>query len=231
MNVKYCIVNGDDFGAGRGVNRGILEAHERGVLTSTSLMMNMPGTREAIRLGRSTPSLSLGIHFNLTNEGDPIVDLEDVAACAAELSLQLERFTDRVGCLPTHLDAHHNIHRLPQLRPLFVELARKHGLPLRENCPVRYFSSFYGQWDGQSHLEHIGTSSLLRMLATEVGVGFTELSCHPGYADAEFESCYSVERETELATLCDPRIRAGLDKLDIRLVGYRDLPSLLEEAS
>jgi predicted glycoside hydrolase/deacetylase ChbG (UPF0249 family) len=45
--MKYCIVNGDDFGASRGINRGIVEAHCHGVLTSTSLMVNMPATEEA----------------------------------------------------------------------------------------------------------------------------------------------------------------------------------------
>ncbi|PYR01516.1 MAG: hypothetical protein DMF97_07400, partial [Acidobacteria bacterium] len=35
--MKYLIVNADDFGASSGINRGILEAHQRGILTSTSL--------------------------------------------------------------------------------------------------------------------------------------------------------------------------------------------------
>ena len=230
--MKYCIVNGDDFGAGRGINRGILEAHQRGILTSTSLMVNMPGTMEAVRMARATSSLSVGIHFNLTNEGDgPVVTFDDADACAAELRLQLQRFSDWMGCPPTHLDAHHNVHRDPRLRPHFLEMAREHDVPLRENSPVRYFSSFYGQWGGQTHFEQIDTSSLVHMLETEVGEGFTEISCHPGYVDADFDSCYAVEREAELATLCDPRVRQALHDLGIQLIGYRDLGQILKEAS
>ena len=56
--MKYLIVNADDFGASAGINRGILEAHERGVLTSTSLMVNMPAVGEAVRSRRDYPELS-----------------------------------------------------------------------------------------------------------------------------------------------------------------------------
>ena len=224
--MKYCIVNGDDFGASRGINRGILEAHESGILTSTSLMVNMPAAVEAAELARRTPRLSVGIHLNLTNEGEPVVDLEDVAACRAELSRQIERFVALVGAPPTHLDTHHNIHRRANLEHCFVEVAAKHGLPLREHSPVRYFSSFYGQWDGETHLEQISPEMLMRMLETEVGEGFTELSCHPGYVDPDFVSCYAIEREAEVRTLCDPAVRAHLETLGIQLIGFRDLPGI-----
>ena len=225
--MKYCIVNGDDFGASRGINRGILEAHERGILTSTSLMVNMPASAEAAALARRYPRLSVGIHINLTNEGEPVVDLDDGGACRAELDRQIERFVDLVGALPTHLDTHHNIHRRANLERCFVELAAKHGLLLREHSPVRYFSSFYGQWDAETHLEQISTEMLLRMLETEVGEGFTELSCHPGYVDPDFVSCYASEREAEVRTLCDPAVRAHLEALGIQLIGFLDVPEIL----
>jgi predicted glycoside hydrolase/deacetylase ChbG (UPF0249 family) len=66
------------------------------------------------------------------------------------------------------------------------------------------------------------------MLETEIREGITELSCHPGYADPDFSSQYSAERETELRTLCDPIIRQVLAERSIRLVGFRDLFNLME---
>jgi len=230
--MKYCIVNGDDFGAHEGINRGIHEAHERGILTSTSLMMNMPGTADAVRIGRRTPGLSVGIHLHLAAEaGGARVDASATHACATKLERQVEQFHDMMGRLPTHVDSHHNIHRLPTLRPLFLDLAGRHGIPLRENSPVRYFSSFYGRWGGETHPEQIGVSQLLHMLETEFGDGFTELSCHPGYVHPGFATGYAREREIEVATLCDPRVRRALEELDIHLISYQDLGSLLEEAS
>jgi len=225
--VRYLIVNGDDFGAGGGVNRGILDAHRRGILTSASLMVNMPASEAAALLAREAPELSVGIHVNLTNEGgDPVVDLEDAKACRAELDRQLARFQDLVGRQPTHVDSHHNVHRRPALRPLFVDLARRHDLPLREHSGVRYFSSFYGQWQGETHLEQVSVGRLRRMLCDEIGDGVTELACHPGYVDPEFPSVYSVEREAELHTLCDPAVRETVQGLGLRLIGFRQLRSV-----
>jgi len=60
-------------------------------------------------------------------------------------------------------------------------------------------------------------------LATEIGDGFTELSCHPGYIDADYPTGYRTEREEELRTLCDPRIRQALTEMSIHLVSYHDL--------
>jgi predicted glycoside hydrolase/deacetylase ChbG (UPF0249 family) len=64
--VAQLIVNADDFGLSPGVNRGILEAHEKRIVTSTSLMANTPGFDDAVRLARSAPDLGVGFHFNLT---------------------------------------------------------------------------------------------------------------------------------------------------------------------
>jgi len=92
--MRYLIVNGDDFGASRGINRGILEAHQRGILTSTSLLVDAPGSEEAARLGRAARELSVGLHVDLPNKrGD----------CRAELSRQLARFAELMGRAPTHL--------------------------------------------------------------------------------------------------------------------------------
>lgn len=230
--MKYCIVNGDDFGASRGINRGIIDAHRYGILTSTSLMVNMPCSEEAVGLSRDWPRLSVGLHVALTNEGgEPIVDFADSGDCRAELHDQLHRFQDLMGSLPTHLDSHHNVHRDSRLLPHFLELAQQYGLPLREHSPVRYFSNFYGQWDGETHLEQISVESLVHMLETEVREGFTELGCHPGYVDPDSQSIYAIERETELKTLCDPIIQKKLAELQIQLISFRELGNFLTDMS
>jgi len=220
--MKWLIVNGDDFGAGWGVNRGIAEAHCRGILTSASLMIGLPFSREAARLSRDLPDLSVGLHAHLS-AGDP-------DGAAAELRRQFGGFLELIGRPPTHLDSHHDAHRQPRLLPHFLALAQQHRLPLRGRSPVRCLSQFYGQWDGVSHLEQVSVSSLERVLRAEAGNGCTELVCHPGHADPELHSSYSTERAAELATLCDPRIRTLLSELQIRLIGFRDLPGLLRAA-
>lgn len=226
---RWCICNADDFGATRGVNRGVIEAHRAGVLTSASLMVNRPASVAAAELAAAHPDLGVGLHVNLTNEGDPVVDVDDVEACGEEVDRQVAAFHDLMGRPPTHLDVHHNLHRLPTLTPVFRAAARALAVPLREHSPVRYFSSFYALWDdGETHPEHVSVESLLAMVAG-FGPGVTELSCHPGYVDGDLDSPYALERELELATLLDPRLPDGLERLGVRLVSYRDLPRLLED--
>jgi predicted glycoside hydrolase/deacetylase ChbG (UPF0249 family) len=222
---KYLIVNADDFGASRGINRGILEAHRCGILTSTSLLVNSPWSEDAIEESRVAPELSVGLHVDLGQ------DLTESAAGSPRglrevLREQLSRFEKLAGRPPTHLDSHHNVHRDPQRLPHFLAVATEHGLPLREHSAVRYFSKFYGQWGGETHLEQISVESLARMLEREIQEGVTELSCHPGYADPDYPTGYSAEREVELRTLCDPRVRRALSEQSIRLISYHDLARL-----
>ena len=229
--MKYCIVNGDDFGASHGIVRGILEAHECGVLTSASLMVDMPASECAAALARGRPRLGVGLHVDLGRVGTSAAGRADLAFVRRELSRQLERFLRLVDALPTHLDAHHNVHRDPELLPCFREIAARFALPLREHCGVRYFPSFYGRWGGESHLEQISVEKLLGMLEHEIGDGVTEVACHPGYVEPAFVSDYAVEREAELRTLCDPALAAGIARLGIRLIDHRDVPGVTRAAS
>jgi len=59
-------VNGDDFGLTAGLTEPILELHEPGVLTSTTLMAKAAVTDDAIELARSTPSLAWAVMWFLS---------------------------------------------------------------------------------------------------------------------------------------------------------------------
>jgi chitin disaccharide deacetylase len=225
--MKCLIVNGDDFGASRSINRAILEAHQSGILTSTSLLVNTPWSEEAAALSRSAPKLSVGLHFDLPAGGSGPPGNTTLRTALAE---QLSVFRTLMGRLPTHLDSHRNIHRDPRLLPEFVALAHEYGMPLREHSPVRHFSKFYGRWAGETHPEQIDVVSLVLMLATEIGEGITELMCHPGYIDPGYSSSYSAEREIELKTLCDPIVRRVLARESIQLINYHDAARMLESA-
>ncbi len=216
---KLLIVTADDFGIGRGVNRGVVQAHREGILTSTSLMVNRPASVQAADVGRTCPALSIGLHLEL--------DAGAARDVPTELDRQLARFTELVGAPPTHLDSHHDVHKNPRVLADVQALARRVGVPLRGYSHVRHLSKFYGQWGGETHFEQISGEGLLRLLDAELGPGVTELTCHAGYVDEGLTSSYTVEREAELHTLCDPRVRQALAERDIRLVGFRDLPALV----
>ena len=230
--MKVLVVNADDFGYSRGVNRGIAEAHDRGIVTATSLMVDGPAAAEAVALARSRPALSVGLHANFTNEGERLVEFGDAAVCRADLLRQVARFEALLGRPPTHLDSHQHVHRGAVQRPVFREVAQALGIHLRDEPPVTYKGGFYGQWShGVSEPDKVGVPFLARLLREEIGEGAWELCCHPGYFDAAATFVYHHDRELELATLTDPRIRALVAELGLQLVGWRELPGALQGAS
>ena len=109
----YLIVNADDFGQSHSVNWGIIEAHERGIVTSASLMVRWPAAAEAAVYSRQHPNLSLGLHVDFgewayrSEHWVPlyeVVPINDTTAVADEVSRQLTTFRRLVGKDPTHID-------------------------------------------------------------------------------------------------------------------------------
>jgi chitin disaccharide deacetylase len=221
--MRWLIVTADDFGITSGMNRGIIQAHREGILTSTSLMVDRPACEEAAALGRECGTLSVGIHLEL--------DPHHAERVPAELERQFARFRELVGTAPTHADSHHDVHYDPRVLPHVLAWCGPVGVPVRGHSTARHFSKFYGQWGGETHLEQIGVESLLRMFDSEIREGVTELNCHPGYVEAGFPSSYASEREEELRTLCDPRVRRAIGEKQIRLIGFRELPAVAAAAS
>lgn len=229
---KYLIVNADDFGQSPGVNRGIIEAHERGIVTSASLMVRWPAAAEAACYGRAHPSLSLGLHVDLgewaCRNGTWVAlyeatSLDDTAAVAGEIASQFAAFRHLVGKDPTHIDSHQHVHREEPVRCILSEIARELGVPLRDcNSEVCYCGSFYGQTaEGLPFPEGISVQALTRILA-ELAPGVTELGCHPGLDD-DLETMYRGERAEEVKVLCDPKVRAAVAAEGITLRSFGEL--------
>ncbi len=229
--LRCLIVNADDFGLSPGVNRGIIQAHEHGVVTSASLMVRGPAADPAADYARSHPRLSLGLHLDLgewryTGEAwQPayeVVPASDAAAVADEIERQLKGFERLVGRPPTHLDSHQHVHRSEPVLAIASRLARALGITLRDHdAAVRYCGRFYGQSDkGYAYPEGIAVEALLRILH-ELPSGVTELGCHPG-TGSDVNSVYRDERGVECQTLCDPRVRAAIAAEGIRLCSFAE---------
>ncbi|HZO89108.1 MAG TPA: ChbG/HpnK family deacetylase [Chthonomonadaceae bacterium] len=220
---RFLIFNADDFGASTGVNRGILECHTRGVVTSASLMVTGRAAREAVAMSRDHPGLSVGLHWDVWGEDEREFDIEDLPAVRAEFHRQLGLFCEMMGRMPTHIDSHRHAHREKKVMPLFRELVEPLGVPLREDGRVGFVGGFYAQWEWMvTNLEYVSVPFLQRMLREEVPEGWTEFSCHPGYRSPDYTAVYLEEREAEVRTLTDPRIRQTIEELGLRLVSYAD---------
>src|SRR5262249_55110785 len=146
--------------------------HLRGIVTSTTLIVNGIAAEEAARLARQHPALSVGLHVNFTNEAQRLVEFDDPRVCREELHEQFHRFVELMGRLPTHLDSHQHVHRAPHRRVFFEELADEHGLPLRDRPPVVFKGGFYAQWEyGISDPSKVSVEFLIRMLREEMEDG------------------------------------------------------------
>jgi chitin disaccharide deacetylase len=227
MSERRLIVNADDFGASEGVNRGIVECHERGILTSTSLMVTGAAVEDAVELGRHHPELAIGLHWDVWGEDEREFDTSDVPAVRDEFARQLEEFRRLTDRDPTHVDSHRHAHRTERLMGVFEELVAPLGVPLRGDGTVTFVGGFYAQWEwGVTELEYVSVGFLQRMLREEVGEGWTEISCHPGYPSPDYTAMYLDERVEEVRTLTDPRVRQTIDEQGIRLRSYADVVSI-----
>ncbi len=228
---RYVIVNADDFGLTDGINRGIIDAHERGIVTSASLMVRYPAAVRAAELAQTHPNLSVGLHFDIAewryHNGQweaayQVVNANDAAAVEGELQRQLATFKSLMGRGPTHLDSHQHIHKSTPALEIMVRASEALGVPLRScDAGIRYAGSFYGQTaEGDPFPDGI-TSTRLTEMIDNLEPGWTEIGCHPGYADG-LDSVYLSEREAELRVLRNAEIRAALGRNEISLASFRD---------
>ncbi|HAQ23778.1 MAG TPA: hypothetical protein DCR10_09530 [Acidimicrobiaceae bacterium] len=133
--MRRIIVNADDFGLCNDVTQGILDAHLNEQVSSTTLMVNMQATEQAVEIAHSHPRLGVGLHFNLT-EGRPLTSVPslvdesgqfllrgellrrclrraiDPGDIRREFEAQLTRIHEH-GIVPTHIDSHQHVHMAP----------------------------------------------------------------------------------------------------------------------
>lgn len=149
------IINADDFGYSRGHNYGILDCMLNGSVTSTTLLMTMPGTKHALKLIKNNPSLDVGIHLSL-DLGKPLAEQNKISSLIdsngelkkhdfskdklnvnskevyLEWKTQIDYAIDN-GVTPTHFDSHHHIHMKEDVFDVFVQLAKEYEVAIRFN--------------------------------------------------------------------------------------------------
>jgi chitin disaccharide deacetylase len=218
---RYVVVNADDLGLSTSINRGIIESHAHGIVTSASLLVTMPATGDGVQRAGQYPALSLGLEVDLTN-----VPLNDLTAVGSEVERQLALFSRLTGGPPTHIDSRHHVHDRFNVARVFLDASARSGAPLRGFSHVVYIGGFHGKApDGRTDLRRISVDSLATLI-TSARPGLSELGCHPGYFALGADDGYSRERQIELLALTDPRLRRVLQKESITLVSHRESPRL-----
>ena len=235
MEERVLIVNADDFGRSPGVNRGVIQAHEQGIVTSATLMVRWPAAEEAAAYARAKDALGVGLHVDLGEwqhrEGEwqpryEVLTDSSEEAVAEEIARQLERFEALMGRPPTHLDSHQHVHLEDPARTALLRAAHRLGIPVRGVTPGIGYVGFHGQdAEGNPLPEAISVAALVRAIE-ELPVGVTELGCHPATED-DHPSAYGRERLRELEALCDPRAAEAIRRCHVALRSFGELTDRL----
>lgn len=249
--MRRLVVNADDLGRTAGINRGVLDAHREGIVTSATLMVNYEPAQEAARLAAECPRLGVGLHVALTG-GVPALPPEAVpslvdaagrlpakpeglaraapAEILAEARAQLLRFEALMGRLPTHFDSHHHSHRLPAVFAALVTLASETGRPVRLASPgmrerLRRLGIRSSDAFVESFYDEGATLASLTGILDGLSEGVTEMMCHPAHVDPELarSSSYAAARERELAVLTSDAARRAVAARGVRLIHFGEL--------
>jgi predicted glycoside hydrolase/deacetylase ChbG (UPF0249 family) len=248
---RTLIVNADDFGLTPGVSRGILDAHEHGIVTSTTVLVNRAIDQAWLDRLAAT-RLGIGLHLNLTlgtpvtdprripslldGEGRFVRDAREAAARAAvdhariELGNQIDAFRRLFDRFPTHLDSHHHVGRHEPILGLVLDFARALRVPVRsQDAAVRDAARAAklrtpDHFAGESGPEPYWSAERLLAHLGALPAGVTEFMTHPGYYDEDLSySRYGRQREVEVAGLTDPRVREAVERQGIGLASFADL--------
>jgi chitin disaccharide deacetylase len=159
--VRRLIVNADDFGFTRGVNRAIAEAHRSKVVTSATLMACGADFEEAVNLAQAMPDLSVGCHVVLIG-GSPVLPASEIPSLVsaqnppsfratwrgfasaalsgqlrpgeieAEVAAQIRKLQER-GMNVTHVDTHKHVHIFPCVLKPVLRAAQACGVKAIRN--------------------------------------------------------------------------------------------------
>jgi hopanoid biosynthesis associated protein HpnK len=148
--LKKLIVNADDWGLTRGINRGVVRAFQQGIVTSASLVVTGSAFEEAVALARDCPELDVGLHLTLVEERavlgrEALPTLVDEAGrlprtngeffrraflgrirwdeVEREIAAQIARFQE-TGLRLSHLDSHQHLHMFPPVFQIVTRLTR-----------------------------------------------------------------------------------------------------------
>ncbi|SEG63341.1 chitin disaccharide deacetylase [Vibrio hangzhouensis] len=232
------IFNADDYGLCQAVNQGIIASHLNGVVTSTTMMVGMPGEQDALERLLLAPSLSVGVHLRLTagkplSSDFPIVNsegrfpkydalmaqLESVheASIYEEFHAQIEHFLS-FGIPLSHLDSHHHVHLHPIVTKVVARLSHEFDVPYRATPTLAGYQFSDGFYDDNISLEWL--KSQLSSWSERYDV--VEVMCHPAIVDEGLSSMssYVDKREQELGVLSSQELKQYIQEHQIELTRY-----------
>lgn len=228
MSTLRLVLNADDLGYDPEVTRGIVEAMRRGVVSSTTMIVNSPHSEDA---ARQADGLAVGLHLNLvrfTAVSDGRALDEKTASTADFVERETHAQLDRLRALlhrdATHVDVHKHAHLAPAVLEGLARAAKARGLAVRSiNEAMRAALRAAGVRTNDAFLGDAGQHAYWtparweEQLDLAPRTGLVELMCHPGYRPSHVSSGYGAQREVELATFVSTGAREALRRRGLTL--------------
>ncbi|MBN1823163.1 MAG: ChbG/HpnK family deacetylase [Endomicrobiales bacterium] len=226
--MKKLIINADDLGYREEINKGIMFAHQNGLVTSASLFVERDGTADALRFLKETPSLGVGIHLDLDKyfEVDHHLGIilgwretkHDIGAVAGEVNRQIQKFSS-FGLSADHLDSHHHAHMIDEVFTVVCDAAAEHKIPV-VRFDEKHFVDPIKRQKMRQYLADKGLRCIDHFIEgwywgnVDESYNVAELMTHPGYGE--------LWREAELAHCCQPQLKQYFIDQKIELLRFSD---------
>ena len=227
------IVNADDFGYCEAVNYGIISAHRNGIVTSTTIMANMPGFDHAVNLLKENKDIGCGVHMTLVDENgmfhrrinEEVVNKIDLDELYYEFCSQIDRVKN-AGVEISHLDSHHHVHTIPHFKDVIKSIMDKYNLKIRGGLDHKFdykervipcIDSFY---DKNVDVEFFN-NNIEEIKSYDV----CDLMTHPAFIDNYLlnSTSYAINRAKEYEILTNKKIKKILNENEIVLTNYKNI--------
>lgn len=244
------IINADDFGFSKSINNGIIEAYKKGLITTTTIMINMPYVEDAINLWKQNKKLGLGLHINITagkpisNNVNSLVDengnfyhhnkiekneiqlnYEDVIF---EIKSQIEKLKS-YDVIIDHLDCHHSIFLNDTVKRALLDIAEEYNLPmrtgekgsLRDDAIIRNIITT-DELLQEFYADNAKYETIINFIDNNKHLNTLEIMTHCGFIDEDTKNRTSyINREQEIQELQKLKDMGFYDKN--KLITFKDL--------
>lgn len=219
--MKYLIINADDFGYSKVFNAKILELIKKGLISSTTVMVNRINDEQANQIKElselaKSHNISIGLHIEFSDDN-----------FKSEIEKQYGRFFSIFGFNPSHLDLHKSTSGLPLVRlkesyPIIMQFCKETTLP----CRNHNFNSINIVKTQNEVLS--GTGMSIDELKSQIenfkdGESY-EIFFHPGTYDPDCKSSLNKQREEDVKKI--EETNPLLKENNIKLISYLDLASM-----
>lgn len=250
MKKKQILVRADDLGYSKGVNYGIADALEGGIIQSVGVMANMPEAQKGLEL-IAGKNVCLGLHTNIClgkpltdpklipslvqengefktsktyrNSKEDFVNLEEVML---EIEAQYERFVQLTGQKPDYLEGHavmsENFFKGMEI------VAKQHDcdyFSMSLTGAVQFRNSEVALLLESSKPDYDPKQVLKEIATRDFGQQIPILICHPGYLDDYLIKTSSLlePRTLEVEMARDTKLKEELEKSGVEFITYRDI--------